>query len=90
MPGHPLSLRAATASEKSTDKNAPIPIGYLALRHWNKSLPLQVLLCSKGYYIGTIDTDGTPQSRESVQLWLDKDKAVDALASGMWTQKMVP
>lgn len=90
MSGHTPSPDQVAASADAALRDKPTPIGLLAFRHWNKKLPLQVLYCPSGYYIGTVDIDGTPQSRESIQHWPDRDTAVKALESGMWTQKMVP
>lgn len=90
MSGQTPSSDSAKASADVSSSDKPIPIGLLASRMWNKKLPLQVLHCPRGYYIGTVDTDGTPRSRESIQLWPDQPTAVKALECGMWTQKMVP
>ncbi|WP_127446648.1 MULTISPECIES: hypothetical protein [Xanthomonas] len=43
------------------------PYGQLALIHLGKLLRLQVLRSAAGYYLGTVDVDGDPVSRESVE-----------------------
>jgi hypothetical protein len=51
-------------------------------------LPLQVLKSGAGYYIGTYDDDNGPVSRESVEYWPEKADAIEALATGGWTQRV--
>lgn len=79
--------RRVTLEEASAQQQ---PIGYLAMKYCGESLPLQVLESQNGFYIGTVDEDGLPCSRESVQYWATSEAATEALASGMWTQKMHP
>ncbi len=63
--------------------------GCLALQYCNKRLPLTVLKTC-GFYIGTVDTDGMPCSRESTQYWPTQAMAEKALRTGNWTQKQYP
>ncbi len=67
----------------------PQAIGLLAKAYCNKSLPLSVLQSARGFYLGTSDEEG-PCSRESVQYWPSQDKAEQAMATGMWTQRTEP
>lgn len=46
--------------------------------------PLQVCDSAAGYYIGYLDPDGTPYSRESVDYWASKHEAQKALDSQTW------
>lgn len=65
-------------------------IGVLAL-HWCKvELPLQVLQSHAGFYIGTFSDEEGPMSRESEEYYPTREAAVEALASGTWTQKTYP
>lgn len=45
----------------------------------------QVLQSQAGFYIGTIDSDGDPLSRDSEEYWPTKSLADVALSSGKWT-----
>jgi len=65
------------------------PIGLLALHWTGKRLSLEVCSSGAGFYLGTYDEDG-PCSRESVEYWPKRTQAVDALASGSWTQRLDP
>lgn len=65
------------------------PIGLLALHWTDKRLSLEVCSSGAGFYLGTYDEDG-PCSRESVEYWPKRTQAVDALASGSWTQRLDP
>ena len=62
--------------------------GSMALVYAGKRLPLQVLRCASGYYLGTFD-DG-PVSRESVEYFPTHDAASHALKTGAWTQRTHP
>lgn len=53
-------------------------------------LPLIVCKSRAGYYIGTLDADGLPFSRESLEYWDKPDKAETAFALGLWTQRKGP
>lgn len=50
-------------------------------------LPLQVLQSRAGFYIGTFSPDLGPVSRESVEYYVNRHLAEQALASGNWTQR---
>lgn len=65
------------------------PYGCLALEYCNKRLPLTVLRTS-AYYIGTVDEEGMPCSRESVQYFKTQALAQKALDTGNWTQRQYP
>jgi hypothetical protein len=65
-------------------------IGYLALTHMGQRLPLQVCRSTAGYYIGTIDVEQGPASRESVQYFQTNQEARDALVTGQWQQRFRP
>jgi hypothetical protein len=60
-------------------------IGYLALTHTGKRLPLQVRHSAAGHYIGTADAKG-PVSRESVHYFRSHAAADRALKTGRWQQ----
>ena len=65
-------------------------IGYLALTYMGQRLPLQVCRSAAGYYIGTIDVEQGPTSRESVQYFQTNQEARDALVTGQWQQRFHP
>lgn len=64
--------------------------GQLAAFWCKKVLPLQVLESRAGYYIGTLDEDGLPCSRESNEYFPTEEAAQKAFGCGGWTQKMTP
>lgn len=64
--------------------------GQLAREVGGKRLALQVLHSAAGFYLGTLDTDGTPYSRESLEYWSYEHLAQDALDTGNWTQRDAP
>jgi hypothetical protein len=41
-----------------------------------------------GFYIGTTDEDGSPNSRDSEEYWPDRQMAETALTSGHWSQRV--
>lgn len=55
-----------------------------------KDLPLQVMESAKGFYIGTVDKDGSPFSRESLEYYKSEDDTEKAFSSGNWTQRIEP
>jgi len=65
-------------------------IGQLANLYCRKTLPLQVMQSSAGFYIGTCDEDGLPVSRESAQYWKHRADAVEAFRTGAWSQRREP
>ena len=66
--------------------DTPAGFGRLAFESEGKHFPLQVLRSNAGYYIGTIDEDGFPLSRESKEYFRKQAEADQALAKGIWTQ----
>lgn len=48
--------------------------------------PLQVLQSRRGFYLGTLDDEGMPFSRESAEYFHSHKAANDALNSGKWTR----
>lgn len=48
---------------------------------------LQVLRSAAGFYIGTLDREGFPYSRESVEYFKSREVAETALATGQWTMR---
>jgi hypothetical protein len=67
--------------------------GYLARTFGGVSLPLEVLPSAAGYYLGTLDHDGMPYSRESEEYWKTREEAEAALNSPSpqaWTQRPNP
>jgi len=65
-------------------------IGQLANLFCRKTLPLQVMHSSAGYYIGTCDEYGLPVSRESAQYWKTRADATEAFRTGAWSQRRTP
>ena len=55
-------------------------IGQLANLYCLKTLPLQVMHSSAGYYIGTCDENGLPVSRESAQYWKTREGLQNSVA----------
>jgi len=53
-------------------------------------LALEVCRSRAGYYLGTLDQNGAPNSRESAEYWQDEHSAMQALTSGDWTQRTQP
>ena len=64
--------------------------GILALQWCGKRLEIQVLESAAGHYIGTMDPQEGPCSRESVEYFPTKQAADAALKSGDWTQRSEP
>ena len=62
--------------------------GQLAQDVGGVQLPLQVCQSAAGFYLGTLDGDGFPYSRESEEYWKVKSEAAAALAGELpWTQR---
>jgi len=66
-----------------------IKTGRLA-REFGYKLPLQVCKSAAGYYIGTIDTETGPVSRESEEYWSTKEEADKAMQENTFTQRWQP
>lgn len=66
-----------------------IQYGLLALSI-GKRLPLQICRSAAGFYVGTLDADGLPVSRESAEYWRRPELAAEALRKGHWTQRLEP
>lgn len=62
------------------------PKGMLAAAA-GKAFALEVCKSAAGFYIGTLDEDGAPFTRESREYWSRREQAETALAKGLWTQK---
>ena len=63
--------------------------GLLALAIGQR-LPVQVCRSRNGYYLGTLDADGLPCSRESAEYWPKREQADQALTTGRFTQRVEP
>lgn len=63
--------------------------GLLALTIGQR-LPLQVCQSRAGFYVGTLDAEGLPCSRESVEYWPQRAHADKALRTGTFTQRVEP
>lgn len=63
------------------------PVGHLAYRDLGFQLPVTVLRSGAGYYLGTLNDEG-PVSRESEEYFTTHEQALQALASGSWTQRL--
>lgn len=48
---------------------------------------LLILQSAAGFYLGTLDQDGLPNSRESEEYWRTAADAAAALQSGQWTPR---
>jgi hypothetical protein len=66
-----------------------IQYGFLAKEFGGETLPLEILDCRVGYYIGTCQ-NGQPYSRESVEYYRTREKAAEALTRRNWTQRLAP
>ena len=64
--------------------------GRLAEQWLGQQFRLQVLQSAAGFYIGTLDEDGAPCTRESDRYWPDQDQAQTALEGRNWPQKPEP
>lgn len=62
------------------------PKGMLAAAA-GKAFPLQVCKSAAGFYIGTLNEEGEPFTRESREYWPRQELAQTALVKGLWTQK---
>ena len=70
-----------------TDDSVPsLRHGLLALAS-GSYFQLQVCKSQAGYYIGTLNANGEPYTRESQEYWVDRAQADQALRDGRWTQK---
>lgn len=67
--------------------DTPAGFGRLAFESEGKHFPLQVLRSNAGYYIGTVDEDGFPLSRESKEYFCKQAEAEKAMEHHEWTQK---
>jgi hypothetical protein len=68
------------------DSVPPLKHGLLALAS-GSCFQLQVCKSQAGHYIGTLNADGEPYTRESQEYWVDRTQADQALRDGRWTQK---
>ena len=76
-----------------TPQKSNTKTGYLAREFGGLSLPLEVLPSAAGYYIGTLDEEGMPYSRESEEYWKTRGAAEAALntpSPRAWTQRLMP
>ena len=74
---------------KAMAENSTTRWGALA-QQAGKRQPVQVCQSRAGFYVGTLDEEGLPYSRESAEYWRDKIKAEQALDGGKWTQRTSP
>lgn len=49
--------------------------------------PLRICQSGAGYYIGRVDEDGFPYSRESVEYFETLEQVSTAFEMGSWTQR---
>lgn len=61
--------------------------GELAYACGGNKYKLRVCHSAAGYYIGTVDEDHLPNTRESVEYWRRRETAVEALKTGDWLQR---
>lgn len=74
-------------SEKNTESSTRL--GYLSIKY-GVAQTIKVCKSNAGFYIGTIDKNGCPNTRESVQYYQRYDEAQIALQADSFTQKMNP
>lgn len=67
-----------------------IKISMQALRYEGRERLLEVLRSNAGYYIGTLDDDGAPNTRDSVEYYPTAEAAQEALDNGTYTPRMHP
>lgn len=80
----PIRYACSPMGEEMKDHQRQI--GRLAVQA-GKRFPLQVCQSRAGYYVGTLDEEGLPYSRESTEYWRDRVAAERAIETGTWTQK---
>ncbi|PUA41277.1 hypothetical protein C5U62_32775 [Pseudomonas protegens] len=68
----------------------PLTHGLIAFQITGQQLPLQVCHSAAGFYIGTLNEDGWPLSRESEEYFTTSNTASTALNNGTWTQRPQP
>lgn len=76
----------------TTDDRA-LETGYLAQVFGGRTLPLKVCRAASGiFYLGTLEEDGAPYSRESAEYWRTREEAERALTQGppLWSQRLQP
>lgn len=64
--------------------------GKLAHEYCGLKLELQVCRSASGFYIGTLDQDSMPCSRESEEYYNTRDEAKEALDKMEFTQRTKP
>lgn len=64
--------------------------GELAREYGSMYFLLRVCKSAAGYYIGTVDEDGLPFTRESEEYWSTWTEANNALKSKTFTQRSNP
>ena len=52
--------------------------------------PLQGCQSRVGFYLGTLDVDGTPNTRESAEYWESREEAEGAWKARKWQQRLWP
>ena len=67
--------------------DSKLPAQGMLAREAGKCFPLQVCQSQAGYYLGTLNPEGMPFTRESLEYWRKPEQAVEALNNGRWTQK---
>ncbi|MDR1935847.1 MAG: hypothetical protein LBS49_09785 [Candidatus Accumulibacter sp.] len=86
----PLDSPSPSPSPSRLEEARSQSIGYLALAYAGQRRPLQICRSAAGYYLGTLDDDGAPFSRESAGYFPSQGMARQALASGQWQQRLCP
>jgi len=53
---------------------------------------MDLIVCQSnaGYYIGTLTSEGFPNSRNSVEYFATREEAASALSSGAYTPRLHP
>lgn len=64
--------------------------GVLAKKFCQMRLPVTVLQSAKGFYLGTVDPESGPVSRESLEYFPTQGAADHAQSTGSWTQRDHP
>ena len=65
-------------------------LGKIAFDIAAEAAEVQPLPSGAGWYLGTLDEDGLPLSRESVEYFETEGAAQHALNTGEWTQRLHP
>jgi hypothetical protein len=85
-------MESQEVRRKKIVEEKPRQIGFLAREFGGVNHPLTIIKSAAGYYIGTLDEDGAPYSRESEEYWRGREEAEEVLRTSpsAWTQRPAP